>query len=209
MSGRLRCTGRFERQARERGFRLIAGVDEVGRGCLLGPVCAAAVILSPDRPIRGLADSKTLPAERREALAKRIQERAVAWAVGWGTVTEIDQINILQASRLAMKRAIESLPVCPDYLLVDAVTVDLPMEQTGIIKGDAQCQSIAAASIVAKVVRDAHLRRLGEQYPEYGLDRNKGYGTPDHLKALSEHGPTAEHRRSFMPVQQFVLEFEV
>lgn len=175
----------------------------------MGPVCAAAVILSPDRPIRGLADSKTLPAERRETLAKRIQERAVAWAVGWGTVTEIDQINILQASRLAMKRAIESLPVCPDYLLVDAVTVDLPMEQTGIIKGDAQCQSIAAASIVAKVVRDAHLRRLGEQYPEYGLDRNKGYGTPDHLKALSEHGPTAEHRRSFMPVQQFVLEFEV
>jgi ribonuclease HII len=195
------CDSRFERKARQAGHRSIAGVDEVGRGSLFGPVFAAAVILDPERPIRGLRDSKQLDAERRETLAGRIRERAVAWAVAGADVFEIDHLNILQASRLAMRRAIEKLTAPADYLLVDAVTVDLPLGQHAIIHGDARSQSIAAASILAKVERDACMVRWHAVFPEYSLDANKGYGTPEHIKALEEFGPTSLHRFSFEPVR--------
>ena len=197
----MRCRSTFEREARERGFSRIAGVDEVGRGCLFGPVFAAAVILDPARPIAGLQDSKILEREERECLAERIKARCVCWAVGGADVFEIDQINILQASRLAMRRAVEAMPVTPDYLLIDAVTIDLPMEQLPLIDGDARCRAIAAASIVAKVHRDACLAEWDRVFPQYNLASNKGYSTPDHRRALEEHGPTLLHRFSFEPVR--------
>jgi len=187
--------------ARARGFRYVAGVDEVGRGALFGPVYAAAVVLNPDRPIRGLNDSKELDAERREVLAERIRERAVCWALGAADAYEIDRINILQASRLAMRRAIEKLAPACDYLLIDAVKVDLPLEQEAIIKGDALCQCIAAASILAKVARDSCMRRWDTVFPEFGFARNKGYGTDEHYAALRSCGPTTLHRFSFEPVR--------
>lgn len=195
------CRSKFEREARVIGFRLVAGVDEVGRGCLFGPVFAAAVVLDPLRPIRGIRDSKLLPSERREVLAERIRERAVAWAVGAADAFEIDHLNILQASRLAMRRAVEKLRPAPDFLLVDAIEVDVPLPQRAIIHGDSLSQSIAAASIVAKVERDACMRRWHEVFPQYGLGDNKGYYTPDHIDALREFGPTSLHRFSFEPVR--------
>jgi ribonuclease HII len=197
----FQCGSRFERKARQVGHRHIAGVDEVGRGSLFGPVFAAAVILDPDRPIRGLRDSKELDAERREILAGRIRERALAWAVGAADVFEIDHLNILQASRLAMRRAVEKLSPRPDYLLVDAVTVEVNVEQNSIIHGDARSQSIAAASILAKVSRDACMVLWHEVFPQYGFDSNKGYHTPEHIKALATFGPTSLHRFSFEPVR--------
>jgi ribonuclease HII len=196
-----RCLSSFERQARERGFSCIAGVDEVGRGCLFGPVFAAAVVLDPARPIRGLQDSKLVEVERREELAAEIKRRCVAWAVGGADVFEIDRINILQASRLAMRRAVEALATRPDYLLVDAVLIDLPIEQLPLIGGDQRCRAIAAASLVAKVHRDACLARWHEVFPQYNLASNKGYSTPDHRRALRKHGPTLLHRFSFEPVR--------
>ena len=195
------CRGPHERAARERGYARIAGVDEAGRGCLFGPVFAAAVILSPDRPIRGLADSKQLPAERRDVLAERIKERALAWAVAAADPFEIDHLNILQASRLAMKRAVQRLRPAPDYLVVDAVSVDLPVPQEAIIHGDALCRSIAAALILAKTSRDAALCQWDAVFPEYGLSRHKGYFTPEHVRAIDKHGPTWLHRFSFAPVR--------
>ena len=198
----MKCQGKFERDARSQGFERIAGVDEVGRGALFGPVFAAAVILSPDRPIRGLRDSKMLDAERREVLAIRIRERAVAWSVGAADAFEIDRINILQASRLAMRRAIERLNPAPDYLLIDAVTVDLPLAQRALIHGDALSQCIAAASILAKVERDACMREWDQVFPNYGLKNHKGYSTDEHWKALETHGPTPMHRFSFWPVRE-------
>src|SRR5438270_5799404 len=197
----IRCVSSFERIARERGFSRIAGVDEVGRGCLFGPVFAGAVILHPLRPICGLHDSKILDAEQRTRLAAQIKARCVCWAVGGADVFEIDQINILQASRLAMRRAVESLAVQPDYLLIDAIKLDLPVEQLALIDGDARCRAIAAASIVAKVHRDACLEQWHEVFPQYNLASNKGYSTPDHKRALREHGPTLLHRFSFWPVR--------
>lgn len=197
----IRCVSTYEREARERGFTRIAGVDEVGRGCLFGPVFAAAVILDPLRPIRGLHDSKILIAEDREKLAAQIKTRCVSWAIGGADVYEIDQINILQASRLAMKRAVEALSISPDYLLIDAESIDLPVEQLPLIDGDARCRAIAAASILAKVHRDACLVRWNELFPEYNLASNKGYSTPDHKRALRKHGPTLLHRFSFWPVR--------
>ena len=197
----IRCVSTYEREARERGFTQIAGVDEVGRGCLFGPVFAAAVILDPLRPIRGLQDSKILDAEDREKLASQIKTRCISWAVGGADVYEIDQINIYQASRLAMKRAVEALAIRPDYLLIDAVKIDLPMEQLPLIDGDARCRAIAAASIIAKVHRDACLAKWHEVFPQYNLASNKGYSTPDHKRALRKHGPTLLHRFSFWPVR--------
>jgi len=197
----VRCVSTFEREARERGFTRIAGVDEVGRGCLFGPVFAAAVMLDPLKPIRGLHDSKILDVHDREELAAQIKARCVAWAVAGADVYEIDQINILQASRLAMKRAVEALAIAPDYLLIDAVTIDLPVEQLPLIDGDARCRAIAAASILAKVHRDACLVKWNEVFPQYNLASNKGYSTPDHKRALREHGPTLLHRFSFLPVR--------
>ena len=197
----IRCVSTYEREARERGFTRVAGVDEVGRGCLFGPVFAAAVILDPLRPIRGLHDSKILDAAERAKLATQIKVRCVAWAVGGADAFEIDQINIYQASRLAMRRAVEALPIQPDYLLIDAIKIDLPIEQLSLIDGDARCRAIAAASIVAKVHRDGCLAQWHEVFPEYNLLSNKGYSTPDHKRALRKHGPTLMHRFSFWPVR--------
>jgi len=198
----MRCQAKYENEARAQGFQCIAGVDEVGRGALFGPVFAAAVVLSPERVIRGLRDSKQLDAERREILAARIRERAIGWAVAAVDAFEIDRINILQASRLAMRRAIEQLTPAPDYLLIDAVTVDLPTTQRALIHGDALSQCIAAASILAKVERDACMREWDRVFPQYGLKNHKGYSTDEHWKALETHGPTPLHRFSFWPVRE-------
>lgn len=198
----MRCQGKYEREARAQGFNLVAGVDEVGRGALFGPVFAAAVILSPEHPIRGLRDSKQLDPERREALAARIRQRAVAWAVAAADAFEIDHINIYQASRLAMRRAVGRLRPRPDYLLIDAITVELPVAQRALIHGDALSQCIAAASILAKVERDACMRQWDEIFPQYGLKNHKGYSTDEHWKALEKYGPTTLHRFSFWPVRE-------
>lgn len=197
----IRCVSSYEREARERGFSRIAGVDEVGRGCLFGPVFAAAVILDPVRPVRYLHDSKIIDADQRGKLAAQIQARSLCWAIGAADVFEIDQINIYQASRLAMRRAVEALPLTPDFLLVDALKIDLPIEQLPLIDGDARCRAIAAASIIAKVHRDSCLARWHEIFPQYNLASNKGYSTPDHKRALRKHGPTLLHRFSFEPVR--------
>lgn len=177
-------------------------MDEVGRGCLFGPVFAAAVILDPEHPIRGLDDSKALSPDRRQLLAARIRERAVACAVAGEDAYSIDRWNILQASRRAMKRAVEALSIAADFVYVDALSIDLPLPQKALIKGDARCASIAAASIVAKVARDEALQAWHRVYPEYALDSNKGYGAPRHYAGLDACGPTAHHRFSFAPVAQ-------
>ncbi len=190
----------MENALRRVGFCHIAGTDEVGRGCLAGPVTAAAVVLHPDRHIPGLADSKVVPAEEREELFERITLRAVAWAVAAADPREIDRINIHQASLAAMRRAVMALVPLPDIVLVDAFRVpDLPMAQRGVPKGDRRCAAIAAASIVAKVVRDREMRALHERDPRYGFDRHKGYATADHLEAMARHGYSDAHRRSFRP----------
>jgi len=196
------CSSRYERAARAKGFVRIAGLDEAGRGCLFGPVCAAAVVLNPSQSIRGLNDSKQLEPARREMLAGRIRDRALAWAVAFVEAAMIDRLNILQASRLAMKLALEQLTPPPDYLLVDAVRVDTGIEQLPLIHGDARSFSIAAASILAKVHRDARLVALDREFPGYALASNKGYGSPDHLRGLRELGPTRLHRYSYAPVRQ-------
>lgn len=194
-------TSRYEREAREAGYHAVAGVDEAGRGALFGPVFAAAVVLDPARQIRGLDDSKVLEPERREVLAGRIQERAVAWAVGAADAFEIDRVNILEASRLAMRRAVERLRVACDFLLIDAIRVNVPIAQKPLIHGDALCFSIAAASILAKVERDRALARWHHVFPDYNLASNKGYSTPEHVAALNRLGPTTLHRFSFQPVR--------
>jgi len=198
---KFRCEGAMERELRARGFHFVAGVDEVGRGSLFGSVFAAAVILAPERPVRGLNDSKLLEPERREILAGRIRERAVAWAVAAVDAATIDCINIYRASKLAMRKAVEALAPAADFVLIDAVPLDLALPQRPLIKGDARCHAIAAASILAKVTRDACMRRWHEVYPAYGLAEHKGYSTPDHLQALEAHGPTPLHRLSFEPVR--------
>jgi ribonuclease HII len=197
---RLRCTLKFEKQAWQSGARAIAGVDEVGRGSLFGPVVAAAVILDPNYRIRGLRDSKLLLAERREILAERIREHAIAWSIAAVDAARIDQINIYQASRVAMREAVLHLDPSSDYLLIDAMRLDCAQPQKAIIHGDALSASIAAASILAKVERDRMLRAWDPVFPTYGLASNKGYCTPHHLAALREHGPCPLHRQSFAPV---------
>ena len=194
-------SSRYERAARSAGYRAIAGLDEAGRGALFGPVFAAAVVLDPARQIRGLDDSKQLEPERREVLAGRIRERAMAWAVGAADAYEIDRINILEASRLAMQRALNRLGVVCDYLLLDAIRIASALPQKPLIGGDGLCFSIAAASILAKTARDQALVRWDAVFPQYGFARNKGYGTRDHLDALERLGPTSLHRFSFEPVR--------
>ena len=169
---------------------------------MFGPVVAAAVILDPQRPIRGLRDSKQIDPERREVLSARIRERARAFAFGAVDSAGIDRWNIYQASRRAMAAAVESLGVAVDFVLVDAMQLDLDMPQKSLIRGDARCVSIAAASIIAKVERDRWMRAWDKVYPRYNLASNKGYTTPDHLRALNEHGPTPLHRFSFRPVRE-------
>lgn len=184
---------------------ILCGVDEAGRGPLAGPVYAAAVILDPERRINGLADSKVLPPERREVLAGRIKDRAVAWAVAFATVEEIDRINIFHASMLAMRRAIDALGVKPEEVWVDgnACPPGLACRARAIVDGDARHKPISAASILAKTARDAEMTALHDRYPQYGFDKHKGYATPEHLESLGRVGPCQIHRRSFYPVGVF------
>ena len=183
---------------------LVCGVDEAGRGPLAGPVYAAAVILDPARRVNGLADSKILTAERREVLAARIKERAVAWAVAWASVEEIDRCNIFRASLLAMRRAVEALAVAPEEAWIDGQHCpELPCRARAIVDGDARHKMISAASILAKTERDAEMTRLHQRFPEYGFDRHKGYATAEHLDRLGRLGPCEIHRRSFYPVGVF------
>jgi len=206
---RLRCSTRYEKKAWESGAVRVAGVDEVGRGSLFGCVVAAAVILDPSYRVRGLRDSKLLPPERRELLAERIREHAIAWAIAAVDAARIDQINIYQASRAAMREAVMRLAPSPDHLLIDAVRIDCELPQDAIIHGDALSASIAAASILAKVERDRMMREWDAVFPAYGLASHKGYSTPQHLAALKEHGPTPLHRQSFAPVWQNPVPQEV
>lgn len=199
--GRL-CCARYERLARHSGWQRIAGLDEAGRGSLFGPVFAAAVILNPKRRIVGLDDSKKIPPERRAELAGRIREHALAWAVAEIDASRIDAWNIYQASRQAMVAAVSQLQPLPDYLLLDAIELDLPIEQKALIHGDARSVSIAAASILAKVDRDRRMLDFDQLYPQYGLAQNKGYATADHLEALRHFGPTPLHRFSYAPVRE-------
>ena len=199
---KLRCTLRYEKRAWEAGAARVAGVDEVGRGSLFGPVVAAAVILDPAYRVRGLRDSKLLQPDRREILAIRIRQHAIAWAVAAVDAARIDEINIYQASRVAMRDAVIQLVPAADHLLVDALRLDCEMPQDAIIHGDALSASIAAASILAKVARDRMMREWDAVYPAYGLASHKGYCTPQHLAALRELGPTPMHRQSFAPVWQ-------
>jgi ribonuclease HII len=199
--GRL-CSSRYEREARQNGWQRIAGLDEAGRGSLFGPVVAAVAILNPRRRIVGLDDSKKIPAERRRELAVRIREHALAWAVAEIDASRIDAWNIYQASRQAMVAALSQISPLPDYLLLDALELDLPIEQKALIHGDARSVSIAAASILAKVERDRRIEEYDEMYPQYGLAQHKGYSTPEHLEALKRHGPTPLHRFSYAPVRE-------
>jgi ribonuclease HII len=196
------CSSRYEREARKCGWLRIAGLDEVGRGSLFGPVVAAAVILDPKRRIVGLDDSKKLPAERREVLSLRIREHALAWAIAEVDARRIDAWNIYQASRQAMTQALSQLKIIPDYLLLDAMQLDVLVEQKSLIHGDALSVSIAAASIIAKVERDRIMMEWSSVYPQYGLAQHKGYATPEHLAALRFHGPSPHHRFSFAPVRE-------
>ncbi len=186
-------------------YEQTAGVDEAGRGALAGSVIAAAVILDPDQPIEGLADSKALSAARREVLAKEIKLKAKAWAVGEATCEEVDEINVLQAAMLAMKRAVEALKVQPDFVQVDGNKLprwDYLSE--AIVKGDAKVQAISAASIIAKTTRDAQMVEAEKSYPGYHFAVHKGYGTAEHLAALEKLGPSEIHRKTFSPIKEMV-----
>ncbi len=196
----------FEAQARTQGSRVIAGLDEAGRGPLAGPVVAAAVILPPLRTLRGVADSKTLTADQREKAFFLIQKKALGVGIGAVEADEIDRLNILRASLKAMELAIQNLSPTPDCLLIDGLhTLNLPLKQQAIPKGDGRCLSIAAASIVAKVTRDRLMADYHEKYPQYNFARHKGYGTREHLRAIREHGCCPIHRQSFRTIYQLSL----
>jgi ribonuclease HII len=192
----------YENDLREEGVRIIAGVDEVGRGPLAGPVIAAAVILEPTYSLLGLNDSKALTEIKREELYQKIMESAISIGIGMVAPKEIDELNIYHASKQAMLKAVKALKQAPDHLLIDALEIPVSIPQTAIIKGDAKSVSIAAASIVAKVTRDRLMKKLSVQHPQYGFARNMGYGTKEHLIALKTFGVTDEHRRSFSPVAE-------
>ena len=201
---RVPATRTLENALRRVGFVHVAGCDEVGRGCLAGPVVAAAVVLHPDRHVPGVCDSKTVPAAERERLYDQILGAAIAWAVGEADPLEIDRINIHQASLRAMQRAVLLLAPLPDIVLVDAFRVpDLPMAQRGVLHGDRRCSAIAAASIIAKVTRDRQMLDLHGRDPRYGFDRHKGYATADHLEAVARFGYSEAHRRSFRAATLF------
>jgi ribonuclease HII len=206
------CTRRLEAQAFREGWRRVAGCDEAGRGSLLGPLYAAAVILDPSKPIRGIDDSKKLLPAERAKLDQEIRAKAQAFLVVAVCAAEVDELNVYEASRQGMIRALRGLNPPPDFVLTDAMPLAPPTVNTGfaiphraIIHGDARSISIGAASILAKVARDAHLERLDREYPQYCLARNKGYGTPDHLEALARFGPCPEHRKTFQPVKDYLL----
>lgn len=186
--------------------KLIAGVDEVGRGPLVGAVVTAAVILDPERPITGLADSKKLSEKKRLLLAEEIKEKALAWSLGRAEATEIDQLNILQATMLAMCRAVQGLHIQPDFVLIDGNRIPsaLNIAAQAVVKGDSLVAEISAASILAKVARDQEMLLLHQKYPQYGFDRHKGYPTKLHLEMLEKYGILAEHRQSFAPVKKYI-----
>jgi ribonuclease HII len=201
---------RYERAALERGFTLIGGVDEVGRGPLAGPVVAACVVLCEPLMLTGLDDSKKVRPELRIQLAEAIKARAALWAIGEASVAEIERFNIYHASLLAMQRALAALACLPEYLLTDAVRVrSFEGEQLPVIKGDAKCASVAAASIVAKVHRDKLLVELDRLHPQYGFASHKGYATLQHLEALAQHGPCEHHRRHFLRIANALTLFEL
>jgi ribonuclease HII len=201
---KIRAFRTLENAIRRLGFNAVAGVDEVGRGCLAGPVVAAAVILAPERYIPRVCDSKTVTALERARLYERITRSAVAWSVAAAEREEIDRINIHQASLRAMQRAVEALAPLPDFVLVDAFRIpDLLMPQRAVVHGDSRCTAIAAASIVAKVTRDRLMLELHARDPRYGFDRHKGYATREHLDAVSRHGYSEAHRRTFRPPTLF------
>jgi ribonuclease HII len=208
----LKCTRRLEEQALRAGWRLVAGCDEAGRGALLGPLYAAAVILDPAKPIRGVDDSKKLTAHERESLAQEITEKAVASQVVSLSAAEVDALNVYEASRQGMIRAVLALDPAPEFILTDAMPLagcakaaEFRIPHRAVVHGDALSVSIAAASILAKVARDARLQELDRLYPQYGLARNKGYGTRKHLEALAVYGPCPEHRKSYQPVKDCLL----
>ncbi len=206
----LHCTRQLESLAWREGCRFVAGCDEAGRGALLGPLYAAAVILDPTIVIPGINDSKKLTPKRREVLAKEIRAKALAWQVVAITAEEVDTLNVYEASRQGMMRAIRALSPAPDFILTDAMPLreaggDFSIPHRAVIHGDALSVSIAAASILAKVARDEHLRRLDGVFPQYGLAQNKGYGTRDHMNALARFGPCAEHRKTYQPVKDCLL----
>lgn len=192
----------YERSLYERGVRYIAGVDEVGRGPLAGPVVAAAVILPQDVFLPHLDDSKKLSETKREQLFSVIQQTALAIGIGVVCAREIDELNIYEATKKAMIEAVRSLSVVPEHILIDAMHIPLSISQTSIIRGDAHSASIAASSIIAKVTRDRMMKRLGEKYPQYGFERHMGYGTKEHLQAIEQYGVIEEHRRSFAPIRE-------
>jgi ribonuclease HII len=197
---------RYEEEARTQGYVAVAGVDEVGRGALCGPVLAGAVVLGDGFDTTGIDDSKRLTRRQRERLAARIRAAARAWATGLAGPDEIDRLNILRASQLAMRRAVEALPLCPDALLIDALTIPgVALPQRAIVKGDTLSVSIAAASILAKVTRDALMRELDRQHPGYGLAHNMGYASEDHREALRRRGPSCIHRRTFQGTQRWLF----
>ncbi|MDQ0230552.1 ribonuclease HII [Metabacillus malikii] len=191
----------YEQQAKQKGHRLIAGIDEVGRGPLAGPVVAAAVILNDNCYLPGLTDSKKLSISARETFFELIKENAVSIGIGIVSAPKIDELNIYEATKHAMKLAIEDLQFAPDYLLIDAMKLDVPITQQSIIKGDQKSISIAASSVIAKVTRDRIMVDIAKKYKEYGFDQNMGYGTKIHLEALKQFGVTKHHRKSFAPVR--------
>lgn len=192
----------YERELRAKGIRLIAGVDEVGRGPLIGPVVTACVILPEEFALEGLTDSKKLTEKKREALFPLIEEQALGIGIGMCSAKEIDEYNIYEATKIAMKRAIASCPVQPEHILIDAMPLELDIPTTSIIKGDLKSVTISAASVIAKVTRDRMLDEMDEKYPMYDFKHNKGYPTKKHVEALMEYGVLLEHRRSYRPVQE-------
>ena len=206
----MACDFSRERALRARGFLLVAGVDEAGRGPLAGPVVAAAVILPEDFALDGLTDSKKVSAPKREKIYAILTATAeILWAVAEASVEEIDRLNILRATHLAMARAVQGLPSKPDHALVDGLPVrGLPIDHTAVVEGDTLSLSIAAASIIAKVTRDRLMVELDTRFPQYGFARHKGYGVREHLEALRNHGPCPAHRRTFAPVAQTQLPLE-
>ncbi len=205
---RLQRLHRYEAEARGQGFLLVGGIDEVGRGPLAGPVVAACVVTDGPLMLRGLNDSKQVSPERRAELAREIRARCRGWAIGEASVAEIDRLNIYWASVLAMERAIAALPCRPQYLLTDAVRIkSYEGPQLPVIKGDAKCATVAAASIVAKVHRDGLLVELDRRFPQYGFADHKGYATQRHIDALAAYGPCEQHRRGFWRVKDALLRF--
>lgn len=195
---------RYEKDAVKQGYQLIGGIDEVGRGPLAGPVVAACVIMPLENGIVGIDDSKKLSEKKRQDLYNQIMQQAISVGVGVVNAETIDDVNIYQATKLAMQQAIDNMPIKPDYVLIDAMQLDNGLPQQSLIKGDANSYQIAAASIVAKVTRDRLMKEYAQQYPHYDFENNAGYGTPKHLEGLQEHGVTPIHRRTFEPIKSMI-----